>query len=44
MKLIIAVLLALGLMSGCSQKEFSDGANDAGNDVGDFGDKIFKQR
>ena len=33
MKLIIAGLLALGLISGCSQKEFTDGANDIGNDI-----------
>lgn len=35
MKYIALTLLSLVLLSGCSQKEFSDGANGIANDISD---------
>jgi len=39
--LFFVLLTGLG---GCSSKEINDTGRDIGNDIGDFGDKIFKQR
>lgn len=35
MKLLMMALMSLALLSGCSQKEFSDGANGIANDISD---------
>lgn len=40
----ILFIFLLILFSGCSQKEMSDGASDIGNDISEFGEKIFKVR
>ncbi len=44
MKYILLGLTTLMLLSGCSQKEMSDTGSGIGNDISDFGDKLFKQR
>ncbi len=44
MKYVLAVVLVLVGLSGCSGKEMKDGAKDIGNDISNFGDKIFKVR
>lgn len=45
MKFLLTVF-ALGviLLSGCSQKEINETSSEIGNDVSEFGEKIFKQR
>ena len=45
MKYMVLVIMVIGMVvSGCSQKEMSDGASDIGSDISDFGKKIFKVR
>lgn len=40
--MIFAVMMIM--FGGCSQKEMSDGAKGIGNDISNFGEKVFKVR
>ena len=40
---LLFFILAIGF-GGCSSKEINDTSSEIGNDIGEFTDKIFKQR
>lgn len=44
MKLLFFIISLVLMLTGCSQKEFTDGAKGIGNDISNFGDKLFEVR